>query len=105
MQCVRQTYPIQEAVGPEGHFPPEHQTAEGETERDKTNPVRTPFSLSLSLLCPSTSLLSFPSAQRLSSSYSVCHSLFSPPREDEERKEKFFGEKTTPKNVEKRENR
>lgn len=37
-ECVRQTYPIQEAEGPEDHFLQELQTAEGETERqNKSN--------------------------------------------------------------------
>lgn len=40
---IRQTYPIQEAAGPEDHFPPERRMAAGERDRDKTNPVRTPL--------------------------------------------------------------
>lgn len=45
-ECVRWTYPIQEAGRPEGHFPLEHRMTEGENrQRHKTNPVRTTSSL------------------------------------------------------------
>lgn len=55
-----QTYPIQEAAGPEDHFPPERRTAEGERDRDKTNPVRTPLA---SLVPPSSASWTKPALQ------------------------------------------
>lgn len=50
MRSERITHPIQEAEGPEDHFPPERRKAEGERDRDKTNPVRTSCG---ALACPS----------------------------------------------------
>lgn len=56
-KCVRQTYPIQEAAGPEDHFPLEHQTAEGKTERE-TKQIRLGH-LSVALLPSSSPLRGF----------------------------------------------
>lgn len=52
---VRQTYPIQEAVGPEGHFPPGHRMAEGEAETKQIQ-VRDTFQSVLSLSSSNSTL-------------------------------------------------
>lgn len=101
-ECVRQTYPIQEAAGPEDHFPPEHQMAEGETDRE-TKQIRLGH-LSVSLLPSSTSLLLPLSAcPHCTARHEilVCPLAFSPPHEDEE--EEKVGKKH-PKKIQTREN-